>query len=226
VSGARITQEQATWRALGEARLILIPLLILDAGATVLATRAPAWFAVSAVMVLLFVAVCLFFRNPARTVPVDAHAIVAPADGRVDVVSEVAHHEALGGPARRVSIFLSVLDVHLNRAPCAGVVRSVRHERGEFLDARRPECAVRNENVLWVIDTPRGRVGMRQIAGLIARRIVTWKDEGDPIATGEHVGLIRFGSRTELYLPMSCEVVVRPGDRVRGAESVVARWPE
>ena len=216
----------ATLRALGEAKWFLLPVALADMGVCALAVlHHPAWFAVSVFLVLLFVAIALFFRNPARTVPGHPSVLVAPADGLVDAVEDVPHLEVLGGPGKRISIFLSVLDVHLNRAPYEGVLKRLVHTRGEFLDARAPECAIRNENVLWMFETPHGMIGMRQIAGLIARRIVPWAREGQSFRKGEHVGLIRFGSRTDLYLPASCAVAVKVGDRTRGAETVIARWP-
>jgi phosphatidylserine decarboxylase len=173
---------------------------------------------------LLVVAVVGFFRDPPRRPPDDPDAIVAPADGRVVEVEPEADLPAIGGRGRRISIFLSVLDVHVNRAPAAGTIRSSAHSPGTFFDARRAEAAARNERREWVFDSERGTFAVVQIAGLIARRIVAWKAPGDRVAAGEHIGMIRFGSRTDLLLPPSAEVAVRVGDRVRGGETVVARW--
>lgn len=167
-----------------------------------------------------------FFRDPQPRVPRDADAIVAPAHGKVDVVDEIEEPSFLGGRCRRVSIFLSIFDVHVQYAPVAGRIVLRRHTAGQFLNAMRTDSARFNENVLVGIESaerPDERIGVRLIAGLIARRIVPWVQEGDQVARGERISLIRFGSRVDLYLPPGYEVVVRPGDRVRGGETIVAR---
>ncbi len=173
---------------------------------------------------LLLFGVLWFFRDPARRPPEDPAAIVAPADGLVMEIDEVGEASAIGGRGRRISIFLSVFDVHVNRAPAAGVIRSSEYRSGSFLDARRRESCDRNERRDWVILTDRGACAVSQIAGLIARRIVAWSKPGERVATGERIGMIRFGSRTDLVLPEAVDVAVRIGERVRGGETVVARW--
>ncbi len=178
-----------------------------------------------AVLPLLLAAFFLwFFRDPERAIPQDPGLVVSPADGKV---TEVARITTPDGERLRVSIFLSVFDVHVNRSPVAGVLREVRYRKGEFLNAMNPVCAQRNEQNLAVIDCPEGyQVSFIQIAGLLARRIVFNKRPGDLLARGERVGLIKFGSRTDLLLPGSAELFVKVGERVRGGASVIARIPE
>jgi len=175
---------------------------------------------------LLFAAFTLcFFRDPTPTVPQDAGAIVAPAHGRVDLIDEVDEPEVMNGRCRRISIFLSVFDVHVQNAPVAGEIASVKHQSGQFLSALKTESAKYNENVLIGIESleqPGERMAVRQIAGLIARRIVPWVGAGDTIARGQRLGLIQFGSRCNLYLPLTAQIRVKPGDRVVGGETVVA----
>ena len=129
------------------------------------------------------------------------------------------------GKFRRVGIFLSVLDVHVNRSPDAGTIEKTHYSAGEFLDARHLEVDIRNENQTWLLRTTRGPVLVRQIAGLIARRIVGWKKAGDSVSKGERFGMIRFGSRTDLYFPASCTPQVQVGQRVVGGQTILALWP-
>jgi phosphatidylserine decarboxylase len=179
---------------------------------------------VTALLFLLIVFTVCFFRDPEREVPTDEKIIVAAADGLIVGVEEVEETHFQLGPTRRVSIFLSVFDVHVNRAPVAGTVKKTVHVPGKYLDVRHPDASLVNEHLAWLIETPRGPVAVRQIAGLIARRIVAWSREGDTVPRGHRFGMIRFGSRTEVYLPLGCEILVRVGDRVRGAGSPIARW--
>ena len=184
------------------------------------------WWAVAAV-VILWVAVAMFFRDPLRRVPRDlpAGAMLSPADGRVSAVSKVEHHEAVGGPAVVIRIFLSVLNVHVNRLPCDGEVVSLKYTRGRFHDARTPECPLENENQLVTLRVDGGRtIGIRQIAGKIARRIVCDLRLGDRLDQGRRYGMIKFGSSTELILPQALvsEIHVREGDRVRGGVTLLA----
>lgn len=168
-----------------------------------------------------------FFRDPVRRPPPGEETLVSPADGRVTDVIEVPAGRDLDEPSVRVGIFLSVFDVHVNRTPCAGVVRATRYTPGEFLDARNPECARRNERNDILIERPaaRDQVLVRQISGAIARRIVCAIRENDVVKKGQRVGMIKFGSRTELYVPSRslAEVTVKVGDRVKGGETVIAR---
>jgi len=174
---------------------------------------------------LLLIGLLLFFRDPHRTPPTNPLALVSPADGKVICVDE-AEDPCFGlGKFRRVGIFLSVLDVHVNRSPDAGTIEKTHYSAGEFLDARHLEVDIRNENQTWLLRTTRGPVLVRQIAGLIARRIVGWKKAGDSVSKGERFGMIRFGSRTDLYFPASCNPQVQVGQRVVGGQTILALWP-
>ncbi len=168
-----------------------------------------------------------FFRDPTAQVPEGAGLVVAPAHGKVDIIDEIDEPLVMGGRCRRVSIFLSVFDVHVQQAPVAGRVMLVKHNPGKFLNALKTESATENENVLIGFDATKpgkGRIGMRLLAGLIARRIIPWLQEGEEIVQGERVSLIQFGSRVDLYLPLSAVVEVKMGQRVVGGETVMARW--
>lgn len=200
------------------------PFLIIALVVSVLFFLLQPWLA--AVPVLAFVYILYFFRDPEREIPADSREIVAPADGVVISVGEFEENVFTRQRMKRVAIFLSVFDVHVNRAPVAGTVKQTVHKPGEFLDARHPEIDVRNESLDWWLETSRGNVVVRQIAGLIARRIVAWSKEGDSLAKGQRFGMIRFGSRTDVYLPVECEVLVEKGQRVAGGSSLIARWPE
>jgi len=175
---------------------------------------------------ILFVGFTLyFFRDPNPQVPADPKAIVAPAHGKVDVIDEITELEVMGGPCKRVSIFLSVVDVHVQQAPVAGKILQVTHKPGLFLNALKTESAMHNENVLIGFassEAPGEKIGIRLIAGLIARRIIPWVTPGDAVARGERVSLIQFGSRVDIYLPLSTEVRVKLGDRTVGGETIVA----
>ncbi|MDR2463128.1 MAG: phosphatidylserine decarboxylase family protein [Verrucomicrobiales bacterium] len=208
--------------AFREARPVLLGLLIV----TVVGALLPhpvCWLAPLAA--LLFGYVLWFFRDPERTPPADGDVIVSAADGKVIFVDEVEEPSYTRQKMKRVAVFLSVFDVHVNRLPYAGTIKKITHQPGRFLDARVPDIDVRNEAMSWLVATRRGDIIIRQIAGLIARRIVAWAKEGDTLAMAERFGMIRFGSRTDVYLPMDCEVSVRPGERVKGGLTVIARWP-
>ncbi|MFZ0629948.1 MAG: phosphatidylserine decarboxylase family protein [Acidobacteriaceae bacterium] len=165
-----------------------------------------------------------FFRDPKRAIPQEPGLVVSPADGKV---TEVARVSAPGGGLIRISIFLSVFDVHVNRSPVAGVLKEIRYRKGEYLNAMNPASAERNEQNLARLECADGtQVSFIQIAGLLARRIVFNRRVGDVLERGERVGLIKFGSRTDVLLPDYAEPLVKPGDRVRGGSSVIARLPE
>ena len=185
-----------------------------------------AWWGVAATAFAWLVLVA-FFRDPLGRRPATAAAndMVSPADGRVSAVLEVGSHPATGGPAKVVRIFLSVLDVHLNRFPCDGTVQAVDHVPGRYLDARTEESAKVNESTTTVLLTASGeRVGIRQVSGAIARRIVCPLVPGARALRGARYGMIKFGSTTELILPRPAdvEVHVRVGDRVVGGVTVLA----
>lgn len=167
-----------------------------------------------------------FFRDPDAIVPAGRGLIVAPGHGKVDVIDETEELHFMGGRCRRVSIFLSVFDVHIQQAPVAGRVALVRHTPGQFLNALNLESAALNENVVMGFEPTEpacGRVAIKLITGLIARRIVPWAAVGDVVSKGDRVSLIQFGSRVDIYLPAKAEVAVKVGDRVVGGETVVAR---
>jgi phosphatidylserine decarboxylase len=206
-------------QALREARWILVFLTLLAIVFGLFSTWA-FWF-----FVMLCLCTLAFFRDPERAAPVDPGVIVAPADGRVMDVVELDENEVLKGKTQRVGIFLSIFDVHTNRAPIDGRVIYRQHQRGLFLDARRPECSEKNESMTWAFENPRVIVVVRQITGAIARRIVAWANVGDELKKGERFGMIRFGSRTELYLPLSATILVKVGDHVAGGATSIARLP-
>jgi len=165
---------------------------------------------------------CWFFRNPARAVPQDANLVVSPGDGRVLTVVQEEEGRFLKARAIRVSIFLSPLNVHINRTPCEGTVRTIAHFPGKFLVASRAGATLQNEQTAVLIETDKGhKVLCVQVAGYVARRIVTWLHPGERVARGERYGLIRFGSRMDLYVPIGTTVKVAAGDSVRGGESVI-----
>ena len=180
-------------------------------------------------LTLLFVALLFytlaFFRDPDRPDPADQRAVVAAADGRITDIREVEEKEFLKTRTKRIGIFLSIFDVHTNRAPVAGCVAFQQYRKGLFFDARRSECSERNEAMTWAFQNPRATIVVRQIAGAIARRIVGWAKVGDELKRGERFGMIRFGSRTEVYLPLEAEILVRVGDHVKGGASVIAKLP-
>ena len=165
-----------------------------------------------------------FFRDPERAAPAIPGAILAPADGRVMAVRTTVD-DPFVGPAQAVSIFLSPLDVHVNRSPLAGLVVDVEYRPGAKLAAYRPEASEQNERTTIAIQGEAARVVVRQIAGVLARRIVCRVRPGDKLASGERFGLIKFGSRTDLIVPASVRLQVKPGDRVRGGETVVGVLP-
>jgi phosphatidylserine decarboxylase len=203
-----------------EARWILL-ILALAAVAT--------WF-VSAWLSLIFLSLFLFtvafFRDPDRLVPEDPNLIIAPADGRVTDIVDLDEDEVLKIKTRRIGIFLSIFDVHTNRAPIDGRIIYRKHHEGLCLDARDPDCPEKNEAVTWAFENPHGTIVVRQLTGAIARRIVAWANVGDELKKGERFGMIRFGSRTELYLPLDAEVLVKTGEHVSGGSTVIARLPD
>ena len=164
-----------------------------------------------------------FFRDPEREIPQGEGIIVSPADGQVVGVDQVDHAPFIEGPAKRISIFLSIFDVHLNRAPIEGRVGFRHYHPGKFLPANCDKASTDNEQNSVGIQDGEFRVLVKQIAGIIARRIVCWKDAGDMVQRGERFGLIRFGSRTELYLPPDSRIEVVVGQKVNGGSTVVAR---
>ncbi len=194
-----------------DAYYFLIPLL--------LAATATAFFfwPLSLLFLLLACFVAFFFRDPERAIPDDPTAIVSPADGKVIRLDETA------GGDTRLSIFLSVFDVHVNRAPIEGKIASQQHRPGKFRLAFDDRAAVENEQLQITLEGAH-RLSFALIAGLVARRIVPWKQPGDLVKRGDRIGLIRFGSRVDLVIPAGCRLNVRRGDRVYGGSSILAHW--
>lgn len=179
------------------------------------------WISVGAVSVFLGLFVFYFFRDPDRVVPSGAGTVVSPADGRVVVIVDEPHD---GESGQRISIFLSIWNVHIQRAPVAGTVRSVVYRPGKFLGAYRAAASAVNEQNVISILTPHGPMVFKQIAGAIARRVICWKREGETVALGERVGMIRFGSRVDVWLPPDAKIAVQKGQMVKGGESILAKW--
>ena len=182
------------------------------------------WWEASLLPILLLLFVLFFFRDPERLIPLDPLHAVSPADGTVMRIDEIPADPFIGGPARKVVIFLSVFNVHINRAPVAGKVALVEYKRGEMLAAYKPEASEVNERNTIGIRGEKASVKVNQITGLIARRIVCNVKEGDDLAQGQRYGLIKFGSCTELVVPASATILVKPGDKVAGGETVLARF--
>ena len=204
-------------QALWEARWILAFLALLAIVFGLFSAWA-FWF-----FVLLCLCTIAFFRDPERAAPVDPNIIVAAADGTVMDIVELDEKEVLKNKTRRIGIFLSIFDVHTNRAPIDGRVIYRQRREGLYLDARRPDCSEKNESMTWAFENPRVTIVVRQITGAIARRIVAWAQVGDELKKGDRFGMIRFGSRTELYLPLNAELLVKVGDHVFGGSTIVAR---
>jgi phosphatidylserine decarboxylase len=180
--------------------------------------------AVPGILLTLFMA--WFFRDPGRMPPVEPGAVISPADGRIVYSGDCPAGMYSTGPGKKVSVFMSVFDVHVNRAPVSGKVVSVRYNHGKFLAANVDKASLENEQNGVAIETPGGqRVSYVQIAGMIARRIVCDLSEGDTVQQGQRVGIIRFGSRVDVFLPASSSLRVRTGDRVRAGESILGVLP-
>jgi phosphatidylserine decarboxylase len=205
------------FQTLFEARWIFAVLLVLGTMGLWLTP----WLTLPFVFLIAYTFV--FFRDPDRTAPADPDVVVAAADGMVVEIVESEEREVVRATMRRVAIFLSVFDVHTNRAPIDGRIIYREHHAGLCLDARNPECSQKNEAMTWAFENSRATLVVRQITGAIARRIVGWSHVGDRLKKGERFGMIRFGSRTEVYLPLSATVLVKVGDRVAGGSSPIAR---
>lgn len=171
----------------------------------------------------LWAALLLFFRDPERRIPADPDAVLAPADGRVMEVATVTEPDYIGGPATKIGIFMSLLDVHVNRSPLDATIEWTRHVAGSNLPAFRNEASLRNEhNLIGMVHKGR-KVLVKQIAGVMARRIVCSVEPGEAVTAGQRLGMIKFGSRVELFLPPESLLNVRVGDQVRGGVTVIAR---
>jgi phosphatidylserine decarboxylase len=220
-----------TWRdRLGFARVGLTELWMI-AGAFFAIGAVLGWFfwPLAPLPVALGLCIVWFFRNPRRIIPQEAGLVVSPADGKVVHMEEIEFDEFIGGPALLIGIFLSVFNVHINRAPVAARVIGLSYRRGKFLNALRPESAKENEQLALRLEEnvlPHRRMIVRQITGAIARRIVCWAKPGDELAAGEQFGMIKLGSRTELVVPRApnLHVAVKLGDMVQAGESILAHY--
>jgi phosphatidylserine decarboxylase len=181
----------------------------------------PGWHWAAGILIFLGLFVLYFFRNPQRTIPAGSGLVVSPADGRVMEVVE----EALDGTVGwRISIFLAIWNVHVQRAPVAGRIADVVYRPGRFYAAMRSAASRENEQNIIYLHAPGGRIVFKQIAGAIARRVICWKSEGQEVVRGELMGLIRFGSRVDVWLPLEARIAVKRGDNVKGGESILAEW--
>jgi phosphatidylserine decarboxylase len=191
-------------------------------GVVMLISRTPIGVPLGAVLVLLALFIFSFFRDPERVIPQEPGAVVSPGDGRVVVVTD---EENAGRPGKRISIFLAVWNVHVNRSPATGTITKMEYRPGKFLAAMRQRASMENEQNVFTLSTDAGEMVFKQIAGLIARRVVSWKKPGDRVSRGERIGLVRFGSRVDVWVPRDSEILVKLGQNVKGGSSVLARWP-
>jgi phosphatidylserine decarboxylase len=207
-------------QTLAEARWIFATLFFLALASWIFT----AWL--SLLFLVLIFYTLFFFRDPDRSTPADPNAVVAAADGVVKDICEVEETEVVKAKMLRVGIFLSIFDVHTNRAPVDGRIIYRQHHQGLCLDARNPDCSEKNEAMTWAFENPRAMIIVRQLTGAIARRIVAWADVGDELKKGDRFGMIRFGSRTEVYLPLAASVLVKVGEHVAGGSTIIARLPD
>src|SRR5208337_2356729 len=183
----------------------------------------PWTIAAGIVFVGLGLFVFYFFRDPERAIPAEADVVVSPADGRVVVVQEETN---AGRPGKRVSIFLAIWNVHVNRSPASGTITRLEYKPGKFMAAWAETASLENEQNVFTLASEHGEIVFKQIAGWVARRVVSWKKQGDVVARGERVGLVRFGSRVDVWMPDNAELLVKLGDKVKGGSSVLARMRE
>ena len=193
-----------------------VPPIVLGAAAA-----AFGWRATAATLLSAGAFVAYFFRDPQRIPPGDPDVVVSPADGRV---MEIVSEQLDGRPGQRISIFLAIWDVHVNRSPMAGRLQRLDYRPGRFYAAMRSRASSENEQNVIRLETDHGEIMFKQIAGWVARRVVCWKKPGDSLALGERIGLIRFGSRMDVWLPENAEIAAKVGEHVAGGVSVLARW--
>lgn len=177
--------------------------------------------------IVLTVWCALFFRDPKRVTPVSDDLVISPADGAISHVGKVVPPKELGlgsEPMLRISVFMNVFNCHVNRAPMRGKITGIFYRKGQFLNAELDKASEQNERNSLVIETEKGEIAVVQIAGLVARRIVCWSEEGDSLSSGERFGLIRFGSRLDVYLPTSAYASVSPGQTAIAGETILARF--
>lgn len=222
--------QSAAWRLIFLSLTAVLVLLLVGFLAKVIGGFVVGLASCLALLWLLFTAFTLyFFRDPEPQAPTDRAAIVSPAHGTVDVVDQAEVVEFMGGRCQRISIFLNVFNVHVQRAPVSGKIVFHKHTEGEFVSATRSDCGDHNENVLLGFaptDYPREKLGVRLIAGLIARRIIVWAGAGETVPRSERISLIQFGSRADVYLPLNATIRCRLGDKVKGGETVLATFAQ
>ncbi len=198
-----------------------LPFIIPLSGATLLAFVA-GFNGMFALLLILTLFVVWFFRNPNRKAPEKDGLVISPADGRVIRIEETTSDEQPGKTFQKISIFMNIFNVHVNRIPCSGAIRSIRYREGKFLSANLDKASALNERNAVLLRAANGQeIIIIQIAGLIARRIVCWLREGMQVRCGERFGLIRFGSRVEVFLPLGAKIIVRVGDKVRAGETPI-----
>jgi phosphatidylserine decarboxylase len=197
-----------------------LPLVLISGGLVGFWLHRPSYFLLASAIffIILSILILNFFRDPERVIPADSKAIVSPADGRVVQLVEEEHE---GRPVRRLSIFMSPLDVHVNRTPIAGRITAIQYKKGAFRVASQDLASVENEQNVFTVEGEQGAIVVKQIAGVLARRIVFWKRVGDSLARGERVGLIKFGSRVDVLVAPSVEWRVKVGDRVRAGSTIL-----
>ncbi len=211
------------FQTLYEGRHFLVPFLIIALLFGWLAMDWVGYLWIAIPFGLLFIFCVNFFRDPDRRIAPGEDVVVAAADGVVDAIEEVQESEVLNRRCIRVSIFLNVFSVHVNRAPIGGRITFQKHHPGDYLDARHPYCHQKNEALTWAFTNSKATLVVRQITGAIARRIVPWSRPGDTVEKGHRFGMIRFGSRTDIFLPLGTEILVKLGDQVEGGSSLLAK---
>jgi phosphatidylserine decarboxylase len=204
--------------------LALFGLILLGSLALFRITGARVFGIIGFAAFMLFAFTLYFFRDPRREIPSDPAGIVSPADGKVISIGETRNAEGYGGPAQTVAIFLSVWDVHVNRIPVDGKIVRIEYRKGEFKKAYLSDASEHNEQTRILIENPKGKVLVKQIAGILARRIVCRAREGELVKKGDRFGMIKFGSRTELFLPPTVHLLVSVGDKVKGGETIIGEF--
>ena len=200
---------------------------ILAAGAFAIAVNRRSWgfWLFALLLLLLALWVAYFFRDPERSGQRGAALVISPADGKLIMITEVDEPSFLGGKAIRLSIFMNVFNVHVNRYPSDGVVRYLHYNKGKFFNASSDKSSLENEQQSVGLETARGKILVRQIAGLIARRIVTYSKMGETVHQGDRMGMIRFGSRVDVFLPLSAKIIARNGDITSAGVTLLAELP-
>jgi len=179
------------------------------------------WIATFPLIVTLFMT--FFFRDPERKIPEGKGIFVSPADGKVILIRDVYEETYLKADSKEISIFMSPLNVHVNRSPCDGKVELVKHSRGKFISAYKEDSSLKNENIVMILKTKEGRVLVRQVAGFIARRAVCKVKASDMLRRGQRYGIIKFGSRLDVYLPKDTKIMVKLDDKVKAGETVIGK---